>query len=115
MAAGQAVKLTWNGDQVRRNTLEAARKGLNATLADCEAQSILPGFVRRKTGNLAASTRMNAAKVSGTRIQGSFGRYMDYSIWEEIGTRFMSGTHGLRRSADIHVKQLPNRIKEFMP
>ena len=115
MAAGQSVKLQWNGPVIQQQVLEAARKGMNATLSDCALQAQQPGYVRRDTGNLAASIRFNATQLSGTRLQGSFGAYMEYSIWQEIGTRFMSGTHYLQRSADLHVPHLADRIKEFNP
>ena len=116
MAAGQAVKLTWNGDQVQRDTLEAARKGVNATLSDCVLQAQQPGYVRVKKGTLKNSLRFEAAKQSGNTLAGSFGSYtINYALWQNNGTRFMAGTHYRERSVDIHFKQLPNRIKEFMP
>ena len=119
MAAGQAVKLTWNGDQVQKQTLEAARKGLNATLADCVLQAQQSGYVpvaKVAGGTLRSSLRFEAAKSSGNTLMGSFGSYtINYALWQEIGTRFFAGKFYLRRSADIHFKQIPERIKEFMP
>ena len=119
MAAGQGVKLTWNGPALQKQVLEAARKGLNATLSDCVLQAQQPGYVpvaKVAGGTLRSSLRFEAAKVNGTKIEGSFGSYtINYALWQEIGTRFFVGKFYLRRSADLHAKTLPDRIKEFMP
>lgn len=115
MAAGQGFTVNWNGRAISGASREACRKGINATLADCVAQSQQTGYVPVDTGALKNSLRFQAAEGSGPTLTGSFGSYtVPYAIWMEIGTRFVTGKLYLRRSADLHFRELPDHIRDFM-
>lgn len=88
----------------------AIEKGMNATLADA-VDTAMP-LTPVDTGTAQGSIRFEPVKWQGSRLVGEFGSYnVDYFLWLEIGTRYMTGRHILRRAADLEFPKLGDNIK----
>ena len=87
--------------------------GINKVMADCVGHS--KDIVPYDTGTLHNSIQIiNFAKSEGDSIIGTWGsRDVNYAIFVEFGTIFMSAQPYLRPSADLHYENLSTAIKEF--
>lgn len=106
-----ASRIKWNGDQVERAVLAAAKLGIDQTMSACviDAKQNHPGW-RNRTGAAEGSMRIirEARKIDNEN--GAIGRWgskgIFYMIWLELN-------HGsaLRSSADRNYPSLKGRIK----
>ena len=104
------MSLKWNGELVKRNTIEAAKWGVDATMAACVREA--KGRVRVDTTTLQGSIEMRPAQQQGDDVVGLWGSFsVNYAIFVEMGTGRMSAQPYLWPSADHQYPKLPDRIK----
>ena len=107
------MPLTWRGNELKLRTSEAARRAVDHTTAATVAPA--KARARRRTGLLQGSIQFRPAVRTPGGWRGEVGSYnVHYAIWQEIGTRFMSGTHYLTRAADEEFPKLSQRIRANM-
>ena len=106
------VKLDWKGKLTRKQVVRSVKQGMNTTLAKA-VQTAKP-FTPVRTGILQGSIRMEPAKeVSHNLIVGYFGSWdVNYALYVEKGTVYMSGYHMLSKAADICFPKLKDDIKK---
>jgi hypothetical protein len=106
------MRLTWNGDELKRKAREAAALAIDQTLAECvtESKAEHPAFppvskpftpwANRTTAMTRAVRIFSAAAPSGpSTITGSWGSDMDYALFLEIGTSRAGPTATARADA----------------
>ncbi len=80
------MSLEWNGETVKRNTIRAAKWGIDATMAACVRKA--KGRVAVKTSTLQGSIQMRSAKMQGRAVVGLWGSFnVNYALAVEEGTR----------------------------
>jgi len=105
-------RIDWKGDDVRRHVEDAARKGIDDTMAasSIEAKTNHPGW-KNITGTAEGSIGITQpAHKEGGLIVGRWGsRAVAYFIWLEL-------KHGaaLRNAADRIYPSLRRRIKAYL-
>ena len=107
----RGFRLTWKGDQIKKRWLEAARQGIDETMAAgvVEAKRNTP----RVTGALQGSIKTERARIEGDKAIGRWGSFdINYAIYVETGTRGRPGVNMLRRAADQEEPKLLDRIRE---
>lgn len=100
---------SWNGPQVTRKLLEAAREAIDETTQDAGRQAA--ASVEHRTGRLAEETISEPAVIEGGRARGKFGstqRRGFYGLFVERRQPY------LRPAADISFPTLARRIRERM-
>lgn len=125
--------MDWRGQEVFRQVMEAARKGIDATTADCvnEAKENVPVV----TGTLQGSIRIEPATIDGPTAKGRWGSFdVNYALAVETGDRGLLGPDGteqvvrpipgrgrnrgnrnfLRSAADNHYPMLNRNIQEYI-
>ena len=100
------MSLVWYGDDVVARTERAIREGIDEVTSAC-VRSAIP-LAPIKTGALRGSIRMIPAREVRTGvIAGLWGSFnINYAIFQELGTIYMSGKRFLRRAANRHYGQL---------
>ncbi len=104
------MSLNWRGEEIKNKLLEAQKRGVDKTMAECvvQAKSNHPGWHNR-TGTAEGSVRIQQfAQPSGSGARGLWGSSaVNYVIWLEL-------KHGsfLRRTADIKYPSLAGFIRE---
>lgn len=112
MAVTSRFRVNWRGDGVRRRVDEAARKGIDDTMAAAaiEGKRSHPGW-RNRTGTAEGSIAIyQPARKQGSATVGRWGsRGVNYFIFLEI-------KHGsaLRNATDKEYPSLAQRIKEHL-
>lgn len=110
MVVGSRFRLDWRGDEVRRRLEEAARKGIDDTMAAATigAKQSHPGW-RNRTGTAEGSIRITRP----ARKQGAatVGRWGSQGVVYMRSLEFKRGS-ALRNSADKTYPSLGRRIKE---
>ena len=80
------MSLKWNGEEIKRKMIEAAKCGVDATTAACVRKA--KGKVQVKTSTLQGSIQMRPAKVQGDDVVGLWGSFnVNYAIYVEKGTK----------------------------
>lgn len=75
----------WNGEQVKRNMIIAAKWGIDATMAAAVRKA--KGRVAKKTTTLQGSIQMRQAQQRGDRVVGLWGSFnVNYALYVEEGT-----------------------------
>ena len=107
----RGFRLFWKGDQIKDRLLNAARQGIDETMAAgvVEAKNNTPVV----TGTLQGSIQFRPARIEGDRVVGRWGSFdVNYAIYVETGTRGRPGVNMLRRAADQEEPKLLDRIRE---
>ena len=106
----RGFRLDWKGDEVKKRWLEAARQGIEETMAACVVDAKRETPVR--TGTLQGSVRFEPAKVRGNEAKGTWGSFdVNYAVYVEVGTRGRPGVNMLRDSADENYPKLAGNIR----
>lgn len=110
------MPVNWKGDEVFKQTVEAAKKGIDKTLADCVNGAKGEHTFVNRTGVLEGSIQSRAAKVVGSIVRGVWGSFgVAYAIFIETGTVHITAMPFLRPQTEIHYPELPENIKAAMP
>ena len=107
----RGFRLDWKGDQIKDRLLNAARQGIDETMAAGvnTAKPLTPWV----TGTLRRSIKIRPARIEGDRAIGLWGSFdVNYAIYVETGTRGRPGVNMLRRAADQEYPKLPDRIRK---
>lgn len=110
----RGFRVKWTGPVVVARTLEATRKGVDKTMAQCiaPAKRLTPVVTGTAQGSIQIQ---DFAKRSRNKTSGTWGsQKVDYFIWLEVGKAGRTGHHMLRRSADENYPNLAGNIKGFM-
>lgn len=67
------ARLEWNGDNLLERVAEAARKSINETLTEADADASASHWWLNRTGNLEENIVTEDARVEGSRVIGRFG------------------------------------------
>lgn len=109
------IRLDWRGDEVRQRVEAAARLGIDDTMAACVLEAKNNHGWKNRTGTAERSIRAEPARMEGTRVVGRWGSFdVRYFIYLELGTRFITADHTLRRAADRHYPSLARRIQQHL-
>ena len=105
------VKIDWKGNLTRKQFVRSVIQGMNMNLA--KAVQIAKPLTPVRTGILQGSIRMEPAKeVAPNIIVGYFGSFdVNYALYVEKGTVYMSGRYMLQQAADQAFPKLKNDIK----
>ena len=109
----RGFRLNWRGMKVGDSVLEAARKGVDETMAVCVplAKSETPVV----TGTAQGSIAFQPSQIRRTGVVGRWGSFdVVYFIWLEIGARCRAGIHMLTRAADREYPKLARRIRSHL-
>ena len=108
------VRFNWRGPIIAARIVDASRKGVDKTMAQCIAPAKERTPVR--TGTAQGSIQIQRfAQVRGNRTSGTWGsQKVNYFIWLELGARGRAGHHMLMRSADENYPSLPRNIRSFL-
>ena len=99
----------WRGDEVKDLVERAGVIGIDATLAACvlAAKPNTP----YQYGNLRRSIRFTPAQVVGGIVEGEWGSFdVNYALWHEIGTKYITAKYYLRNASDQEYPRLPHRM-----
>ena len=108
--------VNWKGPEVQRTWFEAARKGIDDTMAKCieDAQPNTP----YDTGNLRRSEKIqqlaHRERETVVGLWGVTAEDADYAIFIEVGARGRPGVNMLRNAADKEYPKLQSRIKGYL-
>lgn len=106
------MSLIWRGGEIQKKIQQAARRGIDETLARCVP--IAKANTPVRTGTAQGSIKFEPAIVKGNRVVGRWGSFnVRYFIWLEIGARGKPGRHMLRSAAAREYPQLKARIKKY--
>lgn len=103
---------TYNDKVIEKQVEEAAKQGVNETMAACIliAKRLTPVVTGTAQGSIAIQ---EFAARKGRLILGLWGsRLVLYFIWLEIGARGRPGIMMLRRAADLEYPKLAERIAD---
>lgn len=105
------VKIDWRGKLTRKQVVRAVEQGMNMNLARCV--QVAKSFTPVRTGILQGSIRMEPAKeLHPGVVVGYFGSWdVNYALYVEKGTIYMSGRHMLQRGADQVFPKLGDDVK----
>ena len=108
------IDLDWKGKLAKRQIMTAVRKGMNHNLAECVR--VTKGYTPVRTGILQGSMRMEPAKeVRKGVLAGFFGSWdVNYAIYVEKGTIYMSGYYMMERAASEIFQKLGEHIREAL-
>lgn len=105
------ARLEWHGQAIIDQIRAASADAVNTTLAQAVSLTKQPGWTPHDTGALQNSITFEEARPDGKGVVGSFGSYdVYYAIYQEIGTRFITGSFYLRRAADQAFPGLPGHM-----
>jgi len=102
--------VSWNGDRLKAKAIEAAKRGINKTLATAviHAKQNHPGW-RNVTGLAEGSIDVTQfAEQQGKRVIGQWG---SRNVAYMLSLEFLRGA-ALRNAADVTYPQLPQNIQE---
>jgi len=84
------MSLQWYGVEVKNHTLDAVRRGMDRTMADCVV--VAKDLAPRKTAALQGSIQMRPTVEQGSALVGYWGSFgIDYAIYQEMGTGVYAG------------------------
>ena len=107
----RGFRLFWKGDQIKDRLLNAARQGIDETMA--AGVNTAKPLTPVDTTTLQGSERIEPARIEGDRAIGLWGSFdVGYAIYVETGTRGRPGVNMLRRAADQEYPKLLDRIRE---
>ena len=108
------VKIDWKGKLTRKQVIRAVEQGMNMNLA--KSVQVAKPLTPVRTGILQGSIRMEPAKEIKTNIVvGYFGSFdVNYALYVEKGTVYMSGRHMLQRAADEVFPKLRDDIRKAL-
>ena len=102
----------WNAPKILNRIEQAAANGINDTMADCVVDAKSNHGWQNRTGTAEASIRAEPAGKQGNRIVGLWGSFdVEYFIYLELGTAFMTGDHTLENAADLNYPSLADYIR----
>ncbi len=107
------MSLTWNGDAIQRKALDAARFGIDQTMAEgvIGAKSELYPGHGLVMAVLQGSLRMEPATVRGAVVSGRWGSFIvAYALRIEEGSGRFTGYRYLQNNADKQYPKLAGRI-----
>jgi len=110
MAAGR-VKLKWNGPIIAAAFLQAAKRAVDETTAECVV--LAKGKAPFQYGVLQGSIMAKPAKITGSGgVAAEWGSFdVNYAIYQELGTYKMAAQPYLRPSAEIAYPGLEGKIR----
>jgi len=83
---GYVSTLRWNGDEVLRHTLEATRRGIDLTMADCVGDAKADAPVR--TATYQGSIQLRPAVITTGGVFGLWGSFQcNYALIIEEGSK----------------------------
>ena len=107
----RGFRLDWKGDQIKKRLLNAARQGIDETMADCVVEAMKNTPV--DTTTLQGSEEFEKAVIRGDVVSGRWGSYdVEYAFYVEVGARGRPGENMLRDAADKEYPKLKKRIAE---
>ena len=113
MALPRKAKVRWRGRILSKQSQEAARDGIDETMA--AAVPLAKSRTPVVTGTLQGSIRFEPAKIDKNRVYGEWGSFdVNYAMVVEVGRGGRPGRNMLRGAADEEHPKLKQRIaKQF--
>ena len=106
-----SYSLRWQGKLVVGRLVEATKAAVDEVLSECVIAA--KQYVPVRTATLQGSIMAKPAKASGGGVSAQWGSFdVNYSIYVELGTRYMSARPYLRPAADRFYPHLEATIRE---
>lgn len=100
----------WNGKKIAAKVRAAEMIGIDQTMGRCVIMA--KQLVRVDTATLQGSIRFEPARPTAGGVMGRWGSFdVNYALWQEIGTRYMTAKPYLRPAGDFEYGLLRARIR----